>query len=65
MMSPRKKRNSKLFNFFQCKVEDSLHLEGLSSFLAQSLGELWYCKDLPNMGKLYLWKGRSTWCRRC
>jgi len=39
--------------------------EGLSSFLAQSLGELWYCKDLPNMGKLYLWKGRSTWCRRC
>jgi len=32
---------------------------GLNSSLAQSTGELWSCKDLPNMGKLYLLKRKS------
>jgi len=27
--------------------------EGLNSSLAQSPGELWSCRDLPNVGKLY------------
>jgi len=28
--------------------------EGLNSSLAQSPDTLWICKDLPNVGKLYL-----------
>jgi len=34
--------------------------EGLNSSLAQSPGKLWSCKGLPNVGNLYLGKGKST-----
>ena len=32
----------------------------MSSSIAQSTGELWSCKDLANMGKLYLLKQNSA-----
>jgi len=53
--------------FFQCKLEDSLHLfEGLNNSLAQSPGKFWNCKDLPNLDKLYIpSKGKSTWHQMC
>jgi len=34
--------------------------EGLNSSLAQLTGELWNCKDLANMGKLYLLKQNTA-----
>jgi len=42
MASPTKK--PKLLSFFKSKLEDSLHLEGLNSSLAQSAGELQNCQ---------------------
>jgi len=34
--------------------------DGLDSSLTQPTGELWSCKDLANMGKLYLLKRNSA-----
>jgi len=42
MASPTKK--PKLLSFLKSKLEDSLHLEGLNSSLAQSAGELQSCQ---------------------
>jgi len=53
LMLLAKKKYPKLKNFFYRELEDSPSLDGLNSSLAQLTGELWSCKDLANIGKLY------------
>jgi len=55
MMSPTKNLKPKTKNIFSLRTRRLAEsFEGLNSSLAQSAGELWSCKDLGNMGKLYL-----------
>jgi len=53
MMSPTKNlKPTKNFSLQTGRLAESF--EGLKNPLTQSIGELWSCKDLANMGKLYL-----------
>ena len=60
-----KKRKSKTFQFFSMQTRRLVaSFQGLNSSLAKSPGVLGSCKDLPSMGKSYLWKWKSTRRRR-